>query len=100
MTRRGVLIGCGFFARNHMLAWRDLPGVTIAAVCDLDPTKAAAFAEEFGAKAFGDVNAMLEEIRPDFADFAATVSSHRALVGMAASHGRRMRPCRRRVDRS
>ena len=26
MTHRGCLIGCGFFARNHMHAWADLPG--------------------------------------------------------------------------
>jgi len=87
MTRRGVLIGCGFFARNHMLAWRDLADVTIVAVCDLDPAKAAAFAEEFGARAYGDAAQMLKEVRPDFADIATTVSSHRSLVELAAGHG-------------
>ena len=36
------LVGCGFFARNHLNAWRDLRanGVEIVAVCDADPEKA------------------------------------------------------------
>jgi predicted dehydrogenase len=81
-----ALIGCGFFARNHMLAWRDLAGARVVAVCDLDPAKAAAFAAEFGARPFTDAAAMLAEIRPDIADVATTVGSHRALVELAARH--------------
>ena len=36
------LVGCGFFARNHLNAWRDLraQGVEIVAVCDTDHAKA------------------------------------------------------------
>jgi predicted dehydrogenase len=84
MTARGVLIGCGFFARNHMLAWAGTPGARIVGVCDLDPDKAAAFAQEFGATAFTDARAMLDLVRPDFTDIATTVTSHRALVELAA----------------
>lgn len=84
MTVRVALIGCGFFARNHMQAWRDLPGAAVVAVCDLDPAKAEAFAAEFGARRFTDASAMLAEVRPDVADVATTVASHRPLVEMAA----------------
>ena len=42
---RGTLIGCGFFAENHLNAWRDIDGVEIVAVCDLDPAKAQATAQ-------------------------------------------------------
>lgn len=38
---RGGLIGCGFFAQNHLNAWRDLENATLVAVCDLDEAKAA-----------------------------------------------------------
>lgn len=44
--RIGV-IGCGFFARNHLHAWRELPGVELAAVCDADAARARAAAREF-----------------------------------------------------
>lgn len=86
MTVRVALIGCGFFARNHMSAWRDLPGAEIVAVCDLDPAKARGFATEFGGKPFTDAAAMLAEVRPDVVDVATTVPSHRPLVEMAARH--------------
>ena len=40
------LIGCGFFAQNHLHAWKDLApeGADLVAVCDLDPAKANAAA--------------------------------------------------------
>jgi predicted dehydrogenase len=84
---RGVLIGAGFFARNHMQAWRDLApeGARIAGICDLDASRAQAMAEEFGAQAFTDPATMLDAIRPDFVDIATTPPSHRALVELCAS---------------
>ena len=52
MTLRGVLIGCGFFARNHMQAWAGIEGVEIVGVCDTDPAKAQAFAGFMAGVAF------------------------------------------------
>lgn len=86
MTARVALIGCGFFARNHMRAWHDLAGAEVVAVCDLDPVRAEAFAAESGARPFTNAAAMLAEIGPDVADIATTVASHRALVELAARH--------------
>ncbi len=87
MTHRGVLIGCGFFANNHMHAWAELPGAEIAAVCDRDEAKARAMAERFGvAKAYADAAEMLLAEQPDFVDIATTSGSHRALVELAAPH--------------
>lgn len=85
---RGVLIGCGFFARNHMHAWAGLDRARIVAVCDLDPAKAAAFADTFGATAYTDAAAMLQATSPDFVDIATTVGAHRALVERAAASAR------------
>jgi predicted dehydrogenase len=88
-ARRGILVGCGFFARNHMHAWAQTPGVAIAATCDLDPARAAAAAAEFGIPRHGsDLPALLAEIAPDFVDIATTSPSHRALVERAAAPDR------------
>ncbi len=84
---RGALIGCGFFARNHMHGWAATGGADIIAVCDRDPAKAAAFARDFGAEAHTDAAAMLAAIRPDFVDVATTVETHRPLVELALAHG-------------
>lgn len=84
MTLRGALIGCGFFAHNHMRAWADLDGAEIVAVCDSDAEKAEAFAVAYNAKAFTDAATMLAEVRPDFTDIVTTAPSHRPLVELAA----------------
>src|SRR5205809_303326 len=45
------LIGCGFYAQNHLHAWRDLAGLgaDLVALCDQDQTKARTAGERFGA---------------------------------------------------
>ncbi|NBE08941.1 Gfo/Idh/MocA family protein [Paragemmobacter ruber] len=89
MAYRGVLIGCGFFARNHMAAWADIADVDIVAVIDRDPARAEAYARDFGIPRWGsDAEALLAEVRPVFVDIATTVASHRALVELAARHAR------------
>lgn len=86
---RGALIGCGFFAQNHLHAWRDLAGqVDLAAVCDMDRAKAEAAAAKFGVPAvYTDAADMLGRERLDFVDIATTMPSHKPLVLLAASHG-------------
>ncbi len=84
---RGALIGCGFFAANHLHAWRDLDDTAIVALCDTDPARLAATGAAFGISAlYEDAGKMLATERPDFVDIATTVGSHRALVELAARH--------------
>jgi predicted dehydrogenase len=87
-TFRGALIGCGFFAENHMHGWAEAEGAAIVAVCDRDRARAERFAALFGVPAvYDDAAAMLAAERPDFCDVATTVESHRALVELALAHG-------------
>ena len=84
---RGAVIGCGFFAQNHLKAWGDVKGAELVAVCDLDPAKAEAAAALTGAVAHTDVDAMLAAAKPDFVDIATTMETHEALVLKAAAAG-------------
>lgn len=87
-TFKGALIGCGFFAQNHLHAWRDLADVDIVALCDADPQRLAATGAAFGiTRLYTDAAQMLAGERLDFVDIATTVGSHRALVELAASAG-------------
>lgn len=82
----GALIGCGFFARNHLHAWRDIEGAKIVALCDADETRLRDAGREFGIdRLYTDAAAMLHEETLDFVDIATTVASHRALVELAAA---------------
>ncbi len=85
----GAVIGCGFFARNHLHAWSDLRDrCSIRAVCDLDGAKAKAAADEFGiARVYTSVDELLEGETLDFVDIVTTAPSHRPLVEACAQRG-------------
>jgi predicted dehydrogenase len=86
---RGALVGCGFFARNHMHGWAEIADVEMVAVCDREFAKAAAFATEFGVgAAYGDAAELLAKENIDFVDVVTTAPSHRPLVELAARHGK------------
>lgn len=86
--KRGALIGCGFFARNHMHAWAQIADVDIIAVCDIDQSRAEQLAQDFNVtSAFTNAAQMLDEAPLDFVDIATTAPSHRHLVELAAAKG-------------
>jgi predicted dehydrogenase len=88
MALRGALVGCGFFAGNHLAAWRETAGAEIVAVCDLHAGKAEAAARDFAIpRSYADVAAMARAERLDFVDIVTTVESHRALVEFFAAQG-------------
>ncbi len=58
---RTALIGCGKVGRTHAQALSALPESEFVAVCDNNPERAKAFAAEFGTRAFGDVQEMVEQ---------------------------------------
>jgi len=86
-VKKGALIGCGFFAANHMNAWAEIEGVEIVALCDLDLEKAQAMARRFDVgQIFTDVGQLLASVDLDFVDVATTAPSHRAIVEAACRH--------------
>lgn len=85
---RGGLIGCGFFARNQVQAWRDLPQANIVAVCDRDASRVSLFRQDFQIHdGYTDTESMLSNCELDFVDIVAPTAAHRALVTTAANHG-------------
>ena len=85
---RGGLIGCGFFAINHLHGWRDAIGAEIVAICDRSEERLKIAGAQFGiARRYQDAAEMIAKEKLDFVDIATTAPSHRALVELAASHG-------------
>jgi predicted dehydrogenase len=79
------VVGCGFFAQNHLAAWASMKDVVLAAVCDLDETKARSAAQTFGAAAaYKSAEEMLSREKLDFVDIVTTMESHATLVELAA----------------
>jgi predicted dehydrogenase len=84
--RVGV-IGCGFFAVNHVRAWASIADVLIAALCDRNPNRANRLANELrlDVPTFADAAEMVDKVAPDFLDIITTPDTHPALVALAAS---------------
>lgn len=84
---RAAVIGCGFFAQNHLNAWREIGGIQLLAVCDRDIEKARRASATFNVPGvYGDAEALFAHEALDFVDIATTMPSHRALVELAARH--------------
>lgn len=86
-TLRGALVGCGFFAQNHLHGWQEVKGAEIVAVCDLDADKTQHAKATFNSikSTYSDVQTMFREEQLDFVDIVTTMDSHKQLVESAAA---------------
>jgi len=85
---RIALIGCGFFAQNHIHAWKDIDGVELVALCDSDEDRLNETASKFNvARTYRDAQQLFSDGDFDVVDIATTVSSHLPLVELAATFG-------------
>jgi len=74
---KAALIGAGQIAKQHLSCLKTLPGVELAAICDLSPAAAEAAAERYGIRSwFTDHRAMLEKARPDVVHVTTPPTSH------------------------
>ena len=74
---KGALIGCGFFAENHILAWKELSNIEIICVCDLDIKKANKFKSKFNIlHSYSSIELMLKNHKIDFVDVVTTMETH------------------------
>jgi len=83
-----AIVGAGRIARQHIACLKTIPGVEIAAVCDLSPVRAEYMAETFEvAHAYADVAAMLAEIEPRVVHVTTPPASHFQIAGDALRAG-------------
>jgi predicted dehydrogenase len=83
------MVGCGFYAQNHLHAWADLhrEGAILSAVCDRDPARAEAAGAKFGVPHFTDMSEMLDTVNIDLLDIATRMDTHQELAAIAAERG-------------
>ena len=84
---KGLLIGAGFFSRNHLHGWADVEGAEITAICDRDRPRAEAAAKAFNIASVYDDASILKSGGFDFVDICTTMETHEALVGLAVEAG-------------
>jgi ornithine cyclodeaminase/alanine dehydrogenase-like protein (mu-crystallin family) len=93
---KAALIGAGQIARQHLACLKTLPGVDLAAICDLSPATAEAAAERYGIRSwFTDHRAMLEKVRPDVVHVTTPPTSHFGLAMDSVNAGAHVKNWRR-----
>jgi UDP-N-acetylglucosamine 3-dehydrogenase len=84
MTRIAV-IGTGGWGKNHVRVLSELG--SLVAVCDLDASRAAAYADKFRVKGYSSVDELLAKERPDGVTICTPASTHFAVASKVLRAG-------------
>lgn len=86
---RVAVIGAGTISKRHLQAYNATPGVTVAAICDLNEARAREFAQEYGVeKVFSDYHEVLNDPTIDAVSIATPTFTHGKIVGEALAAGK------------
>src|SRR5688572_16474445 len=83
-----ALVGCGRISKNHFDAIRNVEGLTLSAVSDVDPDRARAAAAEQGVQSFTNYAEMLKEADCDLVTIATPSGMHSSQGILAARAGK------------
>ena len=80
-----AVLGCGFFATNHINSWKNFKDIDLVAVCDLDEKRAINASHlSNGTPYYTNAELMLQSTKPDVVDIVTTAPSHYNLAKLAA----------------
>lgn len=87
---RFAIVGCGRIAKRHaeLLGTGQIKGATLAAVCDIVPERAKAFAERFSVPGFISIEELLAQSDIDVITVLTPSGMHADLAVQAARTGR------------
>ncbi len=86
---RVAVIGAGTISKRHLDAYKVTPGVTLAAVCDLNEARARELAEEYGAeKACADYHEVLNDPTIEAVSIVTPTFTHGKIVKEALAAGK------------
>ena len=85
---RVAVAGAGAFGSNHLRVYRELPGVTLAAAIEPDPTRAESIAAQYNIPTLPTVEAALNaDLKLDAASIAVPTIHHHATAAQFLSSG-------------
>jgi len=84
------LVGCGRIARRHaeLLAQNKVRGASLAAVCDVDPTRASLLGQQFNIPHFTDMHDMMRSVDFDAVSVLTPSGIHAQNVVELAPYGK------------
>lgn len=81
------IAGCGSIFHTHADALAHLPGITLAAVCDILPERAKRAADEYGCAAYTDFRSMIDTAELDAVHICTPHYLHPPMTVYALEHG-------------
>jgi UDP-N-acetylglucosamine 3-dehydrogenase len=82
---RIAVIGTGGWGKNHVRVLSELGN--LVAVCDMDASRAAVYAEKYRVKGYSSVEELLENERPDGVTICTPASTHFAVASKTLKAG-------------
>lgn len=86
-----AVVGLGTWGENHIQIYQDDPFVTVTAVCDQNPERAAGIAEKYGiSQYYTDYEEMFDKADMDAVAIVTPDFAHKDIAVSAARHGKHM----------
>jgi len=83
-----AIVGCGFIAKKHAQAIKNIEGAKLVAVCDRVPELMNPYVEEYGATPYADFEEMLKDDSIDIVNICTPSGAHAFLAELAAKYGK------------
>ena len=83
-----AVIGAGIYGQNHLNAYKWNPNANLVAICDKNAEVAERAAREYGAKAYTDMEEMLQKESIDAVSIATPDPYHKEPVLTAIRYGK------------
>lgn len=77
---RAAVIGLGAMGRHHARVYRELPGVELVGVADVDAETARRVGSSAATQHFSDIQQMLDTCRPNVASVAVPTAAHASVA--------------------
>lgn len=81
-----AIVGCGFIAKKHAEAIKNIKGAKLYAVCDKVPELMQPYVEEHEAESYTDFETMLQYSEIDIVNICTPSGSHATLAELAAKY--------------
>jgi D-apiose dehydrogenase len=84
---RIAVIGCGFWSRFQIPAWREVEDAECVAVCDVSSERSRATADRFAIpESYDDPRKLLDSVQPDVVDIVTEPRTHPELVELVSDY--------------
>ncbi|MCG7343985.1 Gfo/Idh/MocA family oxidoreductase [Sporosarcina sp. ACRSL] len=83
-----AIVGCGFIAKKHANAIRNIEGANLIAVCDRVPELMEPYVNEYGATPYIELEEMLRDHKIKVVCICTPSGTHAAIAELAAQYGK------------